>query len=103
MLEGLFQRNVFQVFPVPGAEGSAGGRQNQAGDGFRAAVVAVQALENGVVFAVHRKHLHTGPAGFFHDDLPGHDQNFLAGDGQVLACFNSGQRGLETGGSHDGD
>ena len=103
VLEGLFQRDVFQIFPVPGAEGAAGCRQNQAGDGFRAAVAAVQALENGVVLAVHRKHLHTGPAGFLHDDLPGHDQDFLAGDGEVLACFNGGQSGFEPGGSHDGD
>ena len=37
------------------------------------------------MFAVHRKHLHTCLARLFHDNLAGHDQNFLAGDGEVLA------------------
>ena len=55
------------------------------------------------MFAVHRKHLHTCLARLFHDNLAGHDQNFLAGDGEVLACFNGGQCGLEAGSPHDGD
>ena len=103
VLERLFQSDVFQVFLLPGAEGASGGCQDQTGDGFRPPVVAVQALENGVVLAVHGQYAHSGLPRFFHHDLSGHDQNFLAGDGQVLPRLNGGQCRAQPRCAHDGN
>jgi len=53
-------------------------------------IAVFQALENGVVFAIDRKNAATVAGGGFHDDLAGHDEDFLAGHGDVFAGLECG-------------
>ena len=55
------------------------------------------------MLGIHRQHPHAAPAGLVHDDFPRHHQDPLAGDGDVLARADGGERGLQAGGADDGD
>ena len=55
------------------------------------------------MFAVHGQHAHAVFARLVHHDFAGHDEDFLGGDGDVLARANGGERGLQSRGADDGD
>ena len=65
--------------------------------------MAVEALEDRVVLAVHRQQCHTLAFCGRGDDLTRHDEDLLGSDGQVLARLDGGQRGMQSGGADDGD
>ena len=53
------------------------------------------------MLAIHRQHAYPLPAGRVHDDLAGHDQDFLARDGDIFSGFDGGQRGAQASGSNN--
>jgi len=55
-------------------------------------LLALQALEDGRMLAIHRQNLYSGGAGGGHDYGPAHDQRFLVGDGQVSPALDGRQR-----------
>jgi len=50
--------------------------------------VTVEALENRVVLAIDGQEFHPALVGGGGDDFTGHDEDFLGGDGQILARFD---------------
>ena len=65
--------------------------------------MAFEALEDGVVLAVHRQDPPAAGPGGGDDEAPGEDENFLAGEREVLAGGQGGQRRLEAGRADDRD
>jgi hypothetical protein len=65
--------------------------------------VALEALEDRVVFGIDRKDADVllGCAGG--DDFTGHDQDFLGGDREVFSGINRREGGVKTGGADDGN
>ena len=55
------------------------------------------------MLAVHGQDVDSVLFGLAHDDLAGHDQDFLAGQGDVFACADGGQRRFEAGRANDGN
>ena len=104
MLEGLLDGDGLQSRLGPLgriAEGSARGGEPQVA--HRRGGLAVQALEDGRMLAVHRQDLNPVGLGLAHDRLAGHHQDFLGGHGDVLAGPDGGQGGFQTGRAHDGN
>ena len=48
------------------------------------------------MLAVHGQHAHAVFARFVHDNLAGHDENFLRRNGNILARANRRERGLQS-------
>jgi hypothetical protein len=83
------------------AEGAAAGGEQ---DALHVAVaMAFEALEDGVVLTVHGQDVHALALRSFGDCFAGHDEDFLAGDGQMHAGLDCRQGGGESGGADDGD
>ena len=101
MLQGLGDGDGGQLIGGELAEGAAAGGEEDAAD--LAVAVAFQALEDGVVLAVHGQEVHVFPLGGLRDGLAGHDEDLLAGDGEVHATLDGGEGGGEPGGADDGD
>ena len=98
MLERAFDGDFGKLFLRPiclVAKRPAGSREPEFADGTGR--LAVETLENRRVLAVHREHAHAVFARLAHHDFAGHDENFLGGDGDVLAGANRGERGLQSG------
>ena len=85
----------------PVAEGAAAGGEPEVADGGGRLVI--EALEDGGVLAVHGEDADAVLAGLVHHDLAGHDEDFLRGNGDVLARANGSECGLQAGGADDGD
>ena len=93
---------VHDFFLRPGAEGAAGGRQEDAGGLLP--LPPLQALEDGAVLAVHRQQ---GRDPVFHRALLHHQlaaghQGFLVGQEDPLASPAGGHRHLQPGDADDG-
>ena len=65
--------------------------------------MALEALEDGAVLAVHGQDPRIVLARRGHDELAGEDEDLLGGQGEVLAGGERGEGGLEPGGADDGD
>ena len=65
--------------------------------------MAFEALEDRIVFGINRQDADSLFGGAGGDDFPGHHENFLRCDGDVLACFDGSEGGLQAGGADDGD
>ena len=65
--------------------------------------LAVQALENRRVLAIHRQHAHAVLARLAHDDFAGHDQDLLGCHRDVFAGANGRQRRMQSRSAHDRD
>ena len=79
----------------------SGSGEDQTSDARR--IAAFEALENGVVLAVDREDVQAARRRGAHDDLAGHHQDFLAGDGQVFSGFERSERRTESARADDGD
>jgi len=104
VFEGLFEGDLGEGFDGPGGpvtERPATGGEPKIADG--AGGLVLEALEDGGMFAVDGEDADPVAAGFVHDDAPGHDEDFLGGDGDVLAGADGGEGGGEAGGADDGD
>ena len=55
------------------------------------------------MFAVHRQHRHALAARGGHHGFAGHDEDFLAGHGDVFPRLDRRQRGPQSAGADDGD
>jgi hypothetical protein len=101
VLEGLGEGDVGELIGREGAEGTAAGGEEEAADGV--AVLAFEALENGVVLAIDGEEADAFGGGGGGDGFAGHDEDFFAGDGEIHAAVDGGERGGETGSADDGD
>ena len=90
MLQCLFQSDGGKGVFIPSAEWSSGCRQNEARHLVGASVIHLQALVDGIVFAVYGQDVDTGLASGGHDYFSSHYQDFLTGDGKIFAGFNGG-------------
>ena len=59
--------------------------------------VALDALENGAVFAVHGQDLHAGPACGVHDERACDDKRFFIGQRHPVAGLDGPQHGFQAG------
>jgi hypothetical protein len=83
------------------AEGTAAGGEQ---DALHVAVaMAFEALEDGVVLAVHGQDVHALALRGLGDGFASHDEDFFAGDGEMHAAFNRRECWSESGGADDGD
>jgi hypothetical protein len=83
------------------AEGAAAGGEQ---DALHVAVaMAFEALEDGVVLAVHGQDVHAFALRGLGDGFAGHDEDFFAGDGQMHAALDGRKGRCESGGADDGD
>jgi len=101
MFERLGRSNTFKGSCRGVAERAAAGGEEEAANMGR--IAPFQALKDGVMFAVHREDVDPFAPGGFHDDLARHDEDLLAGDGEILPCFDGGQGGAQPANAHDGD
>src|ERR1035441_8493372 len=101
MLQGSLDGDGRKFFFESSAEWPPGSSEPKPAN--RLSGLAVQALEDGRVLAVHGQHLHAMLASFAHDNFARHDEDFLGGHGNVFARANSGERRLQAGRAHDGD
>ena len=65
--------------------------------------MTIETLENSVVLAIDGQEFDTALVCRAGDDFPSHDEDFLGGDGQILACLDGRQCGLETCRADNGD
>ena len=93
MFQRAFNRDVGKLFLWGFAKRPTGGRQPNLPNRLERS--PLKALEDGRVFAVHRKHLDLVPTRLVHHDLTGHDQDFLGGNGDILTGTNGGQCRLQ--------
>src|SRR3569833_3283188 len=110
MRESVFEGGGLYSLFAPSPKWAARGSQKDAGDVLGGAtdvrprrVVALEALEDGGVFAVDRKDARACLAGEAGDGLAGSDQDFLRGEGDVLAGAQGGGRRANPGCADDGD
>ena len=100
VLQGLGHGDGGKLIGRQLAEGAAAGGEE---DALNAAVaMAFQTLEDGVVLAVHGQDVHAFAFGGLSDSLAGHDEDFLAGHGQVHAALDGGQGRSQARSAHDG-
>ena len=101
VFEGLFEGGGGDLVWGPCAEGPAASGEDETADvGWGS---AVEALEDGVVFAVDGEDADPAGACGCHDEAAGHDEDFLGGDGEVAAAVDGGEGGFEACGADDGD
>ncbi len=104
VFEGLFEGDLGEGINGPDGpvtEGAATGGEPEVADGGRGFVF--EALEDGGVFAVDGEDADSVATGFVHDDATSHDEDFLGGDGDVLAGADGGEGWGEACGADDGD
>ena len=89
VLECLGEGDVGDLVGRQRAEGAAGRGENQPGDFRFAAAMAVEALENRVVFAIDGQEFDAALFRRSGDDFTCHDEDFLGGDGEIFACLDS--------------
>ena len=65
--------------------------------------MAFEALEDGVVLAIHGEQFGAVLARRGHDEFAGEDEDFLGGEREGFAGVDGGERGLEARGADDGD
>src|SRR5687768_3162010 len=97
MFERAFNGDFREFFFRRAAEWPSRSRKQQPPHRFD--WLAIKTLENGGMLTVHRQHPYAMLRGFAHDDLTGHDQDFLGSDGDVFAGANSRQRGPQASGA----
>ena len=100
MLERVLGRHASQRRQRELAKRPAGGRQDNAA--HRRGRVTLQALEDRVVFAVDRQQPDAVGARLRHDELAGHHQDLLRGEGEILARGQRRQRGSQPDGADHG-
>ncbi len=101
VFEGLGEGDVGELVSGEGAEGAAAGGEEEAADGI--AVLAFEALEDGVVLAIDGEKADAFGGGGGGDGLAGHDEDFFASDGEIHAAVDGGEGGGEARGADDGD
>ena len=101
VFECLSKGDEWELFCRQSAEGAAAGGEQETAEGI--SVPAFEALEDGVVLAIHREETHAFGFGSGGDGFARHDEDFFTGDGEVHATVNGGEGGGETGGADDGD
>src|SRR5207249_2062597 len=79
MFEGALDGDPGEILPGGGSERPAGGGEPKAA--HRGGRFAIQTLKDGGVLAVHGQDPASMLARFGHNDLAGHDEDFLGGDG----------------------
>lgn len=101
MLQSLCDGDIRQLVGQQRAEGAAAGGEQ---DALHVAVaMALQALEDGVVLAVHGQDVHAFAFRSLGDGFACHDEDFLAGDGEVHASFDGCECWSESRRADDGD
>ena len=100
MGECLGDRHALECFERTTQEGTAGPGQNQTADGCL--LFAPQALPDRAVLTVDRKDLGSVAPHPLTNQLPSHDQDFLGGQGDVLARVEGRQGGRQRGGTSGG-
>ena len=101
VVEGVGGSNVGEACGGPVAEcAAAGGEDDATHAGVR---VALEALEDGVVFAVDGENFCAGFFGGGHDEFTGENEDLFGGEGEVFAGGEGGEGGCEAGGADDGD
>ena len=100
MLQGLGRGDLLQELRLPGAERPPRGGEPQTPD-IRPAL-ALEGLEDGAMFAVHRQEGHAALVGQGHDQGAGGHQGLLVGQGHRQVRPNRRQGGLETHRPHHG-
>ena len=101
VFEGLFEGDVFDIRGGGGAEGAAGGGEDESFD--RIVLIPLETLENGVVLAIDRKNFDPFAFSGIHDGLSGHDEDLFTGNGEIFSRLNRGERGSKSSGSDDGN
>ena len=100
MGQGLLGGDVRKFFGRTAVEGSAAGGEGDVVD-FGAAAGA-EGLEDGGVLAVDGDDFGVVAASQVHNQVAGHDQGFLVGQGEAFAALDGGQSGGEAGGADHG-
>ena len=99
-MEALLHGHPLEFFPGPAPEGPPGGRQQ---DPFQVFVgVALETLENGTVFAVHRGQTDPGLFHRVHHQAARRHQGLLVGQGNVLPGPDGRQGGTKPRIAHHG-
>ena len=98
---GLGDGDVGKLIGRERPEGAAAGGEEEAANGI--AVVAFEALEDGVVLAIDGEDADAFGFGGGGDGFAGHDEDFFAGDGEIHASVDGGEGGGESGGADDGN
>ncbi len=98
MREHLIDRRPPQLLALLPAERTARAREEQARDALQA--LALEALEEGAVLAVHGQDVHAALLRAPHDDLARDDERLLVRERDVLARLDGAQRRREPGKSH---
>ena len=101
MLERAFDGDGREFCRRSLSEGPARGCEPEISDRFRR--LAVEALEDCGMLAVHGEDPDAVPRGFAHHHFARHDENFLRGHGDVLRGANRRQRRLQAPRAYDGD
>jgi hypothetical protein len=100
-LQGALDGDGGEFLLGRGAERAAGRCQPQRA--HRGRRLAVQALENGRMLAVHRQHAHAVFARLAHDDFPAMTRISLEATAMSLPARMAARAGLQSGGADDGD
>ena len=101
VFEGVGGSTVGEAFGGPVAEcAAAGGEDDATHAGVR---VTLEALEDGVVFAVDGENVCAGFFGGGQDEFSGENENLFRGEGEVFAGGEGGEGGCEAGGADDGN
>jgi len=100
MIQGLPGRGLLQVLHRGVQKRSPRGRQDDPTDLFLP--VPRQDLEDGAVLAVDGQETRAAISDFFDQDLPGHDQRFFVGDGDLFPCLRCSERGEKADAAHQG-
>lgn len=101
MFEGLGYGDGGELISRKGAKRAAASGEEEAAD--RIAVVAFQALEDGVVFAINGKDSDAFGFGGSGNGFASHHEDFFAGDGEIHATFDRSESGCQAGCADDGD
>ena len=86
MAQRLRQRHMRKLLPRKSAKRTAARCQEYFFN--RTVPIALQALKNCAVLAVHRQQLHAAFGCRLHDQLPARQQRLLVGECNILACQN---------------
>ena len=95
MPQSVLHRHPFQFGGAFAEKGAAGGGKDQALQGPFPGRPALQALEYGGMFAVHRQKLHSSAGDGVHDQRAAGHQGFLIGQGDVVPRPYGGQGGQQ--------
>ena len=101
MFDGVGGGDGGEAVDGPVAERAAARGDRDAADGRVG--VALEALENGAVFAVDREKFRAALRGGGEHVLAGENEDLFGSEGEVFASVKRGEGGFEAGGAHDGD